>query len=154
MEVESPTVSSSIISNAGSNESYEINLEQMFQDAEHENETISVPMQGVRDSVEFFNNVKVIFHSDSCTRAQKIQILTFVPETWSTADTTKHFDTNWRLPEAARKCWMKVEYWQHPLQRKVFFNYSLLINFFLFIVQITIIKKSYMFLNITFLTSA
>ena len=131
MEVESPTVSSSIISNAGSNEAYENNLEQIFQDAEHENETISVPMQGVRDSVEFFNNVKAIFHSDSCTRAQKIQILTLVPETWSTADTTKHFDANWRLPEAARKCLDEGGISATPAPKKgFFFNYSLLINFF------------------------
>ena len=103
LEEESPVLSSPTISSAGPSDYVEGNLEQILEEAEDANKDIPVPANLVKDSVKFLNNLKLIFHSDSCTREKKIQILTLVRRTWSLADTQKHFDASWRMIETAKE---------------------------------------------------
>ena len=96
-------VESSIPSSPLSSADYGNNLTQMLEDAETNSDIVSVPVKYMKDSVEFLNNVKALYNRNDCTRMQKLQILTLIPESWSTIDIMKHFDTNRRMISVARQ---------------------------------------------------
>ena len=75
----------------------------MLEEIEEESVDIEVPSSLVKDAVEFFDHLKKIYYSESCSRSQKIQILTLMPKSWSTADIMKNFDATWRMIEIAKR---------------------------------------------------
>ena len=85
----------------------ENNLREIINNVESENENVTLCSKLVKDSVEFLDNLKAIFNSEACTRTQKLQILSLMPETWSASTIAQHFDTNWRMIKVAKE--MKKE---------------------------------------------
>ena len=62
-----------------------------------------IPLKFIEDSVKCLDGLKKLFHIESCTRAQKIQILKLIPKSWSATNIMNHFDTNLRMINAARE---------------------------------------------------
>ena len=81
----------------------ENNLQEIIQNVENENDSVPLRAVLVKDSFEFLENLKKIFNSDSCTRTQKLQVITLVPDSWSDAKIMTHFDTNRRLIRMAKE---------------------------------------------------
>ena len=73
----------------------------------HEEDTeniseVPIPTRTVLSSIELLNHLKELFNKESCTKEQKMQILTLLPKSWSTSDVMKHFNISRRLIEKAR----------------------------------------------------
>ena len=63
---------------------------------------VPMPTRTVLSSIELLNHLKELFTKESCTKEQKMQILTLLPKSWSTSEIMKHFNISRRLIEKAR----------------------------------------------------
>ena len=63
---------------------------------------VPMPTRTVLSSIELLNHLKELFSKASCTKEQKMQILTLLSKPWSTSEIMKHFNISRRLIEKAR----------------------------------------------------
>ena len=63
---------------------------------------VPLPTEKVLNSLQLLNNLKDLINKDSCTKEQKIQILTLFPTSWTTIEIMRNFIVSRRQVEKAR----------------------------------------------------